>query len=494
MEVIINQVSFSLPCKAFIVDYSVSEKRQLPVVKEFIVRLLFSVGSCKPTLLSDFFGFSSDELQYVLSDLTEEGLIKWTDKTVVLTSYAQEKFEEIAGGKLVPRFFEIEDEIDTVLFDLYSFKILYSSFKQKSRNPLGVDIPLADGSHSNIKEKIKSSFGEQFSLYQEKVQGIDIYKNFPELYKINHITTNYDAVLPIEISYSINKDSPKNIILKYNSEVIDEWDSQHILFKPMDEALLGENNSDDCVKEFSDYTRLTNDPFITKYWTPNNNIDIDSLINNYAVEHNIWDSKSTRMLIGNIYTKNNSAIIMKMIREKRQNEHSDNKITKNGAIWIAEPENKTWGRTSEFISFVTEINELFDQRKKSTGIAMIIPCASKQESWELQDLYSFSTENKVKLQGVNEVFISKKIEIFYIPNIIMVTLFHYHLEDDRKLTLPIGFITTNSGKMIKINSEIGKWINSEKIANDFLEDKGKKNTVLSTLIQPTIEILEAESG
>lgn len=492
MEVIVNQVSFSLPCKAFIVDYSVSDKRQLPVVKEFIVRLLFSVGSCKPTLLSDFFGFSSDELQYVLSDLTEEKLIKWSDETVVLTSYAQEKFEEIAGGKLVPRFFEIEDEIDTVLFDLYSFKILYSSFKQKSRNPLGIDIPLEDGSHSNIKEKIKSSFGEQFSLYQEKVQGIDIYKNCPELYKINHITTNYDAVLPVEVSYSINKDSPKSIILKYKSEAFDEWDSQHILFKAMDEALLGKNDFDDFVKELSRYTRLTNDPFITKYWTPNNNIDIESMINNYAMEHDIWDSKSTRMLIGNIYTENNSSIIMGMIKGKRQDEGVDDKITKNGAIWIIEPENKTWGRSSEFLSFVTEINELFDQRKKSTGIAMVIPCASKQEAWEL-DSYSFATDKKIRLQGVNEVFVSENIEVFYIPNVILVALFHYCLEDNRKLTLPIGFATTNNDKMRKINSEVKKWINSEKVANSFFESnqKDRNNTVLSTLIEPTVDILKA---
>ena len=490
MEIIINQVSFSLPCKAFIVDYSVSEKRQLPVVKEFIVRLLFYVEACKPTLLSDFFGFNIDELQYVLNDLAEEKLIEWTnEEAVVLTKYAQEKFIEI-DGKLVPILSEIKDEIKSVLFDLYSFKILYSSFKLKTRNPLGIDIPLSDGSHSNIKEKVKSAFGEQFSLYQEKVQGIDIYKNCPELYKINHITTNYDAIFPIEISYSIHKDNPKNIILKYNHEVIDEWDKQHILFKSMDEALLGEECHGDYVKELSNYTGLTNDPFITRYWKSDNNIDIESLINNYTMEHNIWDSKSTRMLIGNIYTKNNSSIIMKMISQKRKDEDIDSKITNNGAIWIVEPENKTWGKSNKFLSFVSEINELFDRRKKSTGIAMVIPCASKQEAWELES-YSFATDKKIKLQGVNEVFVSENIEVFYIPNVILVALFHYQLEDDRKLTLPIGFTTTDSSKMIKINSEIKKWINSERIVNTFFEPnhKDKKNSVLSTIIEPTIEIL-----
>ena len=186
---------------------------------------------------------------------------------------------------------------------------------------------------------------------------------------------------------------------------------------------------------------------------------------------------------------------MKMIRKKRQDQHIDNKITKNGAIWIVEPENKTWGRSSEFLSFVTEINKLFDQRKKSTGIAMVIPCASKQEAWEL-DSYSFATEKKIRLQGVNEFFISENIEVFYIPNIILVALFHYRLEDDRKLTLPIGFTTTNNDKMIKINSEVKEWINSKNIVNSFFEKsnpKEKNNTVLSTLIQPTVEILEAES-
>ncbi|PCJ88399.1 MAG: hypothetical protein COA54_03800 [Thiotrichaceae bacterium] len=496
MEIIINQVSFNLPCKAYVVDYSVSQKRQLPVVKEFVVRLLYSVGPCKPKLLSDFYGFNLDELTYVLNDLAEERLIEWNDESVVLTKYAQEKFEEIPGGKIVPRFFEIEDEIKSVLFDHYSFKVLYSSFKPKSRNPLGIDIPLPDGSHSNIKERVKSSFDEQFSLYQEKVQNIDIYRDCPELYKINHITTNYDAILPIEVSYSIHTDNPRNIILKYNNEDIDEWDAQHVLFKAMDEALSGkECNSDDQAKGFSDYLQLTSDPFITRYWSSSNGMDIDTLINNYAIDQNIWDSKSTRMLVGNIYTKQNCSIITQMIEQKRKDINFDNKITENGAIWITEPDRKTWGRSNEFVSFVSKINERFDQRKKSTGIAMIMPCASKQEAWEL-DAYSFATNKNIKIQGVNEVFVSQRIEIFFIPKVIMVVLFHYEIPGNSKLTLPIGFITTNSEKMIKVNSEIKTWVNSKNIVNTFFEpnNRDQNNTVLDSIIRPTLEILDEEKG
>jgi len=37
MKIQLNKVCYGLPAKSFFIDYTVSQKRQLPVVKEFIV-------------------------------------------------------------------------------------------------------------------------------------------------------------------------------------------------------------------------------------------------------------------------------------------------------------------------------------------------------------------------------------------------------------------------------------------------------------------------
>ena len=82
MKVLINEASFSLPAKAFNIDFAVVEKRQLPVVKEFVVRFIYSIEQCNPELIANFFGFKANEITDVLEDLEIEGLICWEDGDV----------------------------------------------------------------------------------------------------------------------------------------------------------------------------------------------------------------------------------------------------------------------------------------------------------------------------------------------------------------------------------------------------------------------------
>ena len=111
MEFVINEVTYSLPCRSFVIDYAVSEKRKLAVVKEFTIRLLYSLKGITPEKIASYFGFTVDETQVVLASLQEERLIKWDDGSVELTTYAYDRFEEV-NGKAEPRFFEVEDKID----------------------------------------------------------------------------------------------------------------------------------------------------------------------------------------------------------------------------------------------------------------------------------------------------------------------------------------------------------------------------------------------
>ncbi|MDN3436442.1 hypothetical protein QMA03_18905 [Pseudoalteromonas sp. APC 3356] len=126
MEFVINEVTYSLPCRSFVIDYAVSEKRKLAVVKEFTIRLLYSLKGITPEKIASYFGFTADETQVVLASLQEERLIKWDDGSVELTTYAYDRFEEV-NGKAEPRFFEVEDKIDSVTFDLLSYKLVAES-------------------------------------------------------------------------------------------------------------------------------------------------------------------------------------------------------------------------------------------------------------------------------------------------------------------------------------------------------------------------------
>ena len=123
VKILINQASFSLPARSFNIDFAVMEKRQLPIVKEFVVRFIYSLEKCRPEVISSFFGFKSSEMIDVIEDLDTEGLIAWKDEEVELTTYALERFDNVKGSK-IPRFFQITDKDAKIIFDLFLLLLL----------------------------------------------------------------------------------------------------------------------------------------------------------------------------------------------------------------------------------------------------------------------------------------------------------------------------------------------------------------------------------
>ncbi|MCX8990843.1 hypothetical protein NLN88_23550, partial [Citrobacter portucalensis] len=174
MKIQLNKICFGLPSKAFFIDYTVSQKRQLPVVKEFIVRLLHSLESANIQTLRNFFGFTDKEIQAVLDDLLEESLIKWDEDKVALSHYALNSFVEV-DGNMLPRFFEVAEKTDTVHFELHDFRILPNIIKRGSPGNLNITLSLSDDCYRDLNQKAQSSFDSHFQQFREIVKQEDIF-------------------------------------------------------------------------------------------------------------------------------------------------------------------------------------------------------------------------------------------------------------------------------------------------------------------------------
>ncbi len=228
MEFIINEATYSLPCRSFVIDYAVSQKRKLAVVKEFTIRLLYALRDVSPDKIANYFGFTIEETQIVLADLQEEKLIKWDDGNVTLTSYAHDRFEQV-NGRAEPRFFEVEDQIDNVTFDLLTFKLISNS-ASGSISPNNMEIPLPESAMGNLTEKAKSAFDLQFNSFLEKAKGVDTYSDGTELYKINQVYNRNDRLLPVKVQYIITSESVQHPTIRYADKWMDEWDEDKSLY------------------------------------------------------------------------------------------------------------------------------------------------------------------------------------------------------------------------------------------------------------------------
>ena len=502
MKKLINEVSFSLPCRVFTVSYSVTEKRQLPVVKEFVVRLLYEIDQCNPEILANFFGFNSQEIKIVLEDLIYESLIQWDGDEVRLSSYAKENFTEVEGNA-VPRFFQIADMTDRVSFDLFLFKFLGNDLRKLGRKFLCIDVPLPDDSYKGVIDKVKSAFHDQFMHYQSEVKDIDLFSDDSvELYKINHVESLFDQLIPIPVSYYYDGSS-QDIVMEYDLPEIAEWDSERQIFNTIDNAIemasVNESNQTNNVMNYVAYVR---DPFLVRMIRSENSdysteelkmitqqVSYTQLLTIYKnEEHKVFEGNlQTLMIVGNLYTKDNREILEKIIRRAAKNDESK---YLPGALWFTNFQDKTWGRTDHLTATIEMVNQLFDKEPGNVSLVINTPCYGENDAYEISSKYKFSG---AKFHSCGNIFDSEQIELLLIPDLLVASVFHFKTNDSRELTIPIGFITKNKEIIEKITKNIRNWSNKPESKFDERDEFHKSGkSIRETVILPVLNYYEED--
>jgi hypothetical protein len=155
-----NRVTFGLPVETFRVDAYIALEERLPVVTEFVLRLLKICGRVPLSALRDYFGFSDGEALAVVESLSRQGLLDVFDEEAQLSLFALERFEE-AGGDY-PRFSKVELKSDTVTFDLVSFTPLRTvGGELPSDNMLKLNV--ADDALGHSVESARAAYRQRYS-------------------------------------------------------------------------------------------------------------------------------------------------------------------------------------------------------------------------------------------------------------------------------------------------------------------------------------------
>src|SRR5208282_3863903 len=98
----IDNIDFEVPCRRFTIRATITRDRQLPVVDEFLLRMLAVLERVPIRRLRGWFGFTEAEIETVLLDLERRAYV------------------EAAPDGGVPRLVEVAPLIDHIWFDLVS--------------------------------------------------------------------------------------------------------------------------------------------------------------------------------------------------------------------------------------------------------------------------------------------------------------------------------------------------------------------------------------
>ena len=465
MRIQLNKVCFGLPMKSFFMDYTVSKKRELPVVKEFVIRLIYSLTSTTLDTIQGYFGLTSREILAIVDDLQEENLIEWEDGKVKLTYYAMSKFTE-EDGNLRPTFFEVTDETSSVEFELYSFRMLSSDVRRSGTQDFTISLNLPDECYGNQLNKAQNSFDTNFNLFRELVLKEDVFSEIKELYKINQVSDRYDSTLPLEVEYFVDTDSPHILKMEYVSNTVDEWDEDKSFFSLMDSTIeVGARK--DQHGSFNDYLDASSDPLLVQYWDDNaRTLNLKALINHY--ENGLTKlNDDTFMLLGNFYTESNREILAarleSIFKDKPEN---------SGLIWLTNSESKTWGKTTNLSKLVDEIYNLFDKRKRNSKVVLGVACESRQESMAIRN--NFWKLSNAELMDLPAKFGGEDAEFMIIPGLMVASLFHLQLNDQRDISLPVGYVTFEPKLVSEVSNKLQDWTTLQPKYNDFFENKGVK--------------------
>lgn len=122
-KLLIDAIDFQVPCRRFTIKANVTRERQMPVVDEFVLRLVSIVQRISVDRLAGYFGFSGSEIETVLLELNERGLLESDDQEIFLSPRGQDLFKGLTEGEL-PRLALVESWTDGVWFDLVSRNIM----------------------------------------------------------------------------------------------------------------------------------------------------------------------------------------------------------------------------------------------------------------------------------------------------------------------------------------------------------------------------------
>jgi hypothetical protein len=442
INIFLNQITFALPCQSFDINYSVTKQERLPIVTEFVVRLIHVCNGISVFNIQEYFGFSSKETEVVIQSLKNERLVLFnTDNELELTEYAKSKFAESSDE--LPRFFKIEEKNETINFNLISFSFL-KKLGSNYPNSLLINLKEKDDHISKSKYYAEKSFGDNFNKIKDKIE------EKSELYKITNVSAKNRYNYPI----------PLNFYLKFDDDIIDVVNS-----KDTEELIKSDNgvykeiieifsNRNDFVSRYRnqskyllEFVRIFKDRLLNNKINSENELDLINYIKEVHLQKIVSYESGTDALLGNLYIRgdenkiNNFSKIIETLSKYEKHHKS--------MCWLA-PENSYFGRTCLLKDFINAIVS----KKSKNELKILLPVEDGQQDY----IYS----NSFETYGYIKPIMNGQLEILLYAPYFVCVLFHYHYPTTfSSISIPIGFVSENPEKV-----EIARKLISEHLQNN----------------------------
>lgn len=427
-----NRVTFGLPVESYRVDAYITRDERLPVVTEYVLRLLRVCGSVTLAGLRNFFGFTDAEALAVVDSLTRQGLVEASGEDLRLSSYANERFDQSSNDDY-PRFTKVEPRRDSVTFDLLSFSPLDTrSISLLTENSYRLDVP--DEAIGNSVERAKAAYYKRFheiASFNEEMR-----RDAMSVYSVEDISSKRRGYLPVPVTFSlaeqeqVERKGPRSFEEGASPELSAAFHETVSSAIP-NSLTLGNAHLEKFIDAFEA-------SWLGTYVT-GKRFDMHRFAKDLTAGE-LAAPKGVRPVFGNLYLEHNLEQLTSRIKARRNEQRL--RFLCTSAAWLA-PDHFLWGRGEAFQQATTALQEAL-RGKSMDELAVFIGTEHGQEQVVSNQFRGVDSGqfHAYRPGTAGDVTFGGRLELFLYPTGFAAALFHLALPGNPGLWAPIGFISS----------------------------------------------------
>ncbi len=435
MTIEFNRITFGLPIETFRIDAYIALDERLPVVTEFVLRLLHICGRVSINAFKDYFGFTDSESLSVIDGLIKQGLIELVEDDIQLSLFAIERFEESGGD--YPRFNKVELKHHTLTFDLISFTPLRTiNGEFPSDNIIKLDAP-EDALGESI-ERAKSAYRQRYAEVAFLYDGLRE-KSFG-VHSIEDIESKRRGYLPIPVSFLLDDNIHVERKITEEFERMASPELLQFVNEKITESIPKTISSiSPCLEEFIEIFDLK---LMGQYLT-GKKFDLAQYIQDIHFLKKHKYPQGVNAFCGNIYLNENLERISTKLNDRREGRHRYGKLL-TSLVWLT-PDNILWGRGDSFSHAIIEISKSIKSDKTDDNLFILTNSERGQE---------IDVSNRFRVPRLKELHFlrpnintstlikSGRLELMLYPTGFVVALYHFSIPSSNGILIPIGIISS----------------------------------------------------
>lgn len=443
--ILINTFGFNIPCREFIISAQITKDRRMPVVDEFVLRILNTIEQISISRLARFFGFDGHDLGVVLNDLRARSLVTITGDNVELHQSARELFRTSTDS--TPTLTVVDEFHAKVWFDLISQSMIASRGLHSARNLITLTpIPARMDIEANFA---REAFDANFKDYLRKFRKI---KN-PEqwsLYSILDVQPGRFSHAQIAGSEYLTLTSTPKLETTLTTIEGDRPGKLRQLTDAMSYELRKLDRPAATVAARKEYSRLVSIDSLEKATSQDGYLDLHKWLD---IESGLCDSQN-RPFIGYPYLDHNRKALLELI--SNSDIPKANETQEPSFFWLR-PGGSSWGATEDLNYLLGDLRALVRRWSGSTqslSTSLLLPASLKTKSAK--------AFNRIFDNGlyINPGRQTNSVEILAMKDFFAMVTVMAPLSDS--VSIPVGRMTTSK----PLIDQIIKRSHLEKLQNE----------------------------